>query len=160
MTTDPKGLSRNAEGLYQYAESPGARPANRSKFMRIVPACLLGLGVVMVLLVVWVGGLVWGQIDEGNVPSDSAFPPVPAPSVVGEITTECASGGCWREMVVEIDPTQTAQSVAATMGVTSDRCGPLNVWTMRKTCLGTTPNSTGEELRIYLLFSESLSKYS
>jgi hypothetical protein len=75
------------------------------------------------------------------------------------MTTQCGSGDCWREMVVEIEPPQSAQSVAAEMGVTPDRCGPLNVWTMRKTCVGRAGNKTGEELRIYLLFDESLSKY-
>jgi hypothetical protein len=159
MTTEPEGLSQNAEGLYQYEESPAGPPASRSRFKRIVLACLLALGVLIVVLVVWIGGLLWGQIDESKVPSDSAFPPVPSPSVAGEITTQCGSGGCWREMVVEIDPTQSAQSVTAAMGVASERCGPLNVWTMRKTCVGKTLNSTGKELRIYLLFDESLSKY-
>lgn len=159
MTTDPEGLSRDAEGLYQYGASPVGQPASRSRFMRIVLAGLLGLGVLMVLFVIWVGGLLWGQIDEGNVPSDSAFPPVPAPSVAGEITTQCASGGCWREMVVEIDSTTSASAVAAAMGVTSERCEPLNVPTMKKTCVGTASSSTGEELRIYLRSDESLSKY-
>lgn len=159
MSPDPEGLSQNSEGLYQYAESPVGQPASRSRFMRTFVACLLALGVLMVLSVVWVGGLLWGQIDEGNVPSDSAFPPVPPPSVAGEITTQCGSGGCWREMVVEVNPPQSAQSVAAEMGVTPQRCGPLNVWTMRKTCAGRTESYTGENLKIYLLFDESLSKY-
>jgi hypothetical protein len=41
------------------------------KLRWVLPACLLALGV---LSVVWVVGLVWGQIDEGKFPSDSAFP--------------------------------------------------------------------------------------
>lgn len=123
---------------------------------RVFGACMIALGV---LSVIWAGGLFWGQIDEGNVPSDSAFPPVPPPSTMGEVTTACGSGGCWREMVVELKPQQSAGSVAAQMGLTPERCGPLNVWTMRKTCVGRAGGKTGEELRIYLLFDESLSKY-
>lgn len=159
MSPDPEGLSQSSEGMHQYAKSSARHRVGQSRFMRNIVICLRALGVLMVLLVVWVGGLVWGQIDDGNVPSDSAFPRVPSPSVAGKITTECASGDCWREMVVDVDPTQSTQSVAAAMKVTSERCGLLNVWSMRKTCVGRTESSTGRELRIYLRFDESLSKY-
>lgn len=123
---------------------------------RIFHACILALGI---LVVVWIGGLLWGQIDDGNVPSDSAFPLVPPPGIVGEMTTQCGSGGCWREMVIESKSRPSALSVVASMELTPERCGLLNVWTMRRTCVGRVFDGTTEEVKIYVRYDEALSKY-
>ncbi len=79
------------------------------------------------------------------------FPRYSATQRSGEISEGCGSGGCWREMVVEIKPPQTAPSLAAEMGLASERCEPLNLWTLRKTCTGI--SNDREELKIYLRYS-------
>ncbi len=61
-------------------------------------------------------------------------------------------------MVVEVKPPQTAESVAAEMGLASERCEPMNLWTLRKTCTGVA-NARGEGLNIYLKYSLLLSNY-
>lgn len=114
---------------------------------------MLVLGLV---LIAWIGSVAWSAVDEGAVPSDSAFQPIPPPSGVGAISTECGSGGCWRKLIVEIKTPQTAQSLAAEMGLASERCEPMNLWTLRKTCTGIS-NDRGEGLKIYLRYSLLLS---
>lgn len=115
---------------------------------------VLALGI---LLIAWIGSIFWTVIDEGAVPSDSAFQAVPLPSEAGAISTGCGSGGCWREMVVEVNPPQTAESLAAQMRLAPERCEPLNLWTLRKTCTGISNDRGG--LKIYLRYSLALSKY-
>jgi hypothetical protein len=121
---------------------------------RVVRLSMLSLGM---LLVAWIGSVAWSAIDEGAVPSDSAFQVIPPPSEAGEIYKGCGSGGCWREMVVEIKPPQTALSLAAEMGLASERCEPMNLWTLRKTCTGISNDREG--LKIYLRYSLLISKY-
>ncbi|WP_223944250.1 hypothetical protein [Arthrobacter sp. StoSoilB20] len=113
--------------------------------------------LVGVVFIAWLCSILWTAIDEGGVPSDAGFPAVPAPSKAGVISLECGSGGCSREMVVDVQPPHTAQSLGAEMGLTSERCGPLNLWTLRKTCTGIA-NAGGKEFRIYLQYSSPLSK--
>ena len=115
---------------------------------RVVRLSMLALGLV---LIAWIGSVVWSAIDEGAVPPDSAFQTIPQPSEAGEISTRCGSGGCWREMFVNIREPQTALSLAAEMGVVSERCEPMNLWTLRKTCTGISDDRTG--LKVYLRYS-------
>ncbi len=58
-------------------------------------------------------------------------------------------------MVVDVKPPQTSRSLAAEMGLDSERCEPLNLWTMRKTCTGISNDIGG--LKIYLRYSPVLS---
>ena len=111
-----------------------------------------------VVLVAWLCSILWTAIDEGGVPSDAGFPAIPAPSTVGAISEECGSGGCWREMVVDVKPPQTASSLAVEMDLASERCEPVNLWTLRKTCTGIA-NAGGKDFRIYLRYSPVFSKY-
>lgn len=60
-------------------------------------------------------------------------------------------------MVVEINPPQTAESLAAEMRLTPERCEPMNLWTLRKTCTGISNDRGG--LKIYLRYSLAISKY-
>ncbi|NJC24262.1 hypothetical protein BJ994_003338 [Arthrobacter pigmenti] len=62
-------------------------------------------------------------------------------------------------MVIDVKSPHTEHSLASEMGLTSERCGAMNLWTMRKTCSGVS-SSRGEGLRIYLLYSPWLSKYA
>jgi hypothetical protein len=121
---------------------------------RVGRLSVLALGI---FLIAWIGSILWTAIDEGAVPSDSAFQAIPLPSEAGEISKGCGSGGCWREMVVEVKPPQNAESLAAEMGLASERCEPLNLWTLRKTCTGLSNDIEG--LKIYVRYSLALSKY-
>jgi hypothetical protein len=118
---------------------------------RIVIRSMIALGVVYM---VWIIGVVaWNAIDEGaTVPPDSAFQPVPPPNEIQEISTQCGSGGCSRVMIIETKPPQSAQALAAEMGVTSDRCGPINLLTLRKTCIGSSSYREGI-LQVYVQYS-------
>lgn len=101
---------------------------------------MLALGLV---LIAWIGSVVWSAFDEGAVPPDSAFQIIPQPSEAGEISKRCGSGGCWREMVVNIREPQTTLSLAAEMGVVSERCEPMNLWTLRKPAPGSLMTAPG-----------------
>lgn len=118
--------------------------------------CLSALAVG-IFLIAWVGSIFWTAVDEGAVPPDSAFPAVPLPSKAGGISTQCGSGGCWREMDIRTRPPQTVESLRFEMGLDSERCEPLNLWTLRKACTGVS-NDLGE-LKIYVRYSLVLSKY-
>ena len=115
---------------------------------RVVRLSMLAVGMV---LVAWIGSVAWSAVDEGAVPSDSAFQTIPPPSEATEISKRCGSGGCWREMVVNIKPPQTALSLTAEMGLATERCEPMNLWTLRRTCTGISSNRDG--LKIYLRYS-------
>ncbi|MFS2090743.1 hypothetical protein [Paenarthrobacter nicotinovorans] len=110
-----------------------------------------------ILLMAWIGSIFWTAIDEGAVPADSSFLAIPLPSEAGAISTHCGSGGCSRVMTVNVKPPQTSQSIAAEMGLTQERCEPMNLWTMRKTCTGVSSDAGG--LKIYLQYSTFFSKY-
>ncbi|ACL41355.1 hypothetical protein Achl_3398 [Pseudarthrobacter chlorophenolicus A6] len=122
---------------------------------RWVPYSILG---VVLLLTAWAGTLLWSAIDEGAVPSDSDFPQIPPAGEKVQVSTQCGSGGCWREMVVEAEPPETPESLGAAMGLVTERCRPVNLWTLRKTCSGIA-SSTGGDLSLYLRYSPLISKY-
>lgn len=116
----------------------------------------LSVLAVGIFLIAWVGSIFWTAVDEGAVPPDSAFPAVPLPSKAGGISTQCGSGGCWREMVIRTRPPHTPESLKMEMSA-SNGCEPLNLWTLRRTC--TSISNVGGELRIHLSYSLVLSKY-
>jgi len=60
-------------------------------------------------------------------------------------------------MTVNVKPPQTSESLAAEMRLTQERCEPMNLWTMRKTCTGISSDTRG--LKIYLQYSTFFSKY-
>ncbi|WP_281453065.1 hypothetical protein [Paenarthrobacter nitroguajacolicus] len=105
----------------------------------------------------WIGSILWTAIDEGAVPDDSSFLAIPSPSEAGAVSTRCGSGGCSRIMTVNVKPPQAPQSLAAEMGLTQERCEPMNLWTMRRTCTGVSGDARG--LQIYLQYSPFFSKY-
>lgn len=109
------------------------------------------------LLAAWVGSVAFSAVNEGAVPPVSEFGTIPAPSRAGEISQFCGSGGCWWEMDVEIESPQTARSLVADLELASERCEPVNLWTLRKTCIGRAEGKGG--LRIYLRSDFLLSKY-
>ena len=129
----------------------GARLRTRQRRRRAVKLA------IVLFLAAWVGSVAFSAVNEGAVPPVSEFGTIPAPSTAGEISQFCGSGGCWWEMDVDIESPQTARSLVADLGLASERCEPMNLWTLRKTCTGRAEGVGG--LRIYLRSDFLLSKY-
>ncbi|MFK0007061.1 hypothetical protein ACIQTZ_08405 [Paenarthrobacter sp. NPDC090520] len=139
----------NKDRIVKGLARPGTRgPATNGNYKRTGSVVLVALVAV---LIAWAGSILWVLTGESDVPPDEGFRAVPGPSQVREITLGCGSGGCWREMVIDVKPPQTAPSLAADMGISTEQCGPLNLWTLRKTCTGVAADHNGE-LRIYLKY--------
>ena len=76
-------------------------------------AALIGGGAIAVLAVivllvyaVWAGCLA-AFASEGAVPPLSRVPELPAGAEILDSSTECASGGCWREIPISPAPDVT-----------------------------------------------------
>ncbi|WP_416416211.1 hypothetical protein [Paenarthrobacter aromaticivorans] len=124
----------------------GNTQQHRKLIVRITVLAIVGL------LIAWMGSILWTLTSENDVPPDSGFRNVPGPSQVREITMGCGSGGCWREMIIDVKAPQTVTSLAAEMGIETEQCGPIDLWALRKTCTGVSTDSNGE-LRVYLQYS-------
>lgn len=92
------------------------RPPRRSRWF-VAVAWVIGLLVVAYGL--WAAYLAVFD-GEGALPPRSRIPEVPAGARVVSDTKECASGGCWWELLVQPAPGQSPQDLAATMGVVGE----------------------------------------
>ena len=63
----------------------------------------------------------WGFSSEGAVPPQSRIPDLPAGTEIVGSTTECASGGCWREVTLAPAPHSSPQALADRLGLEADR---------------------------------------
>ena len=54
-------------------------------------------------------------------------------------------------MVIKSETAQSAEALAAELGVSSENCGARNFLTMRKTCIGS--DYVAGSLKIYLLYA-------
>lgn len=83
----------------------------------------LGGGVVLALALIYGAWVAWLALmaDEGLVPPGWRDPEVPAGARVESETERCASGGCWRELLLEPADGQTAEQLADEMSLTEDR---------------------------------------
>lgn len=106
---------------------------------------------VSLMAFVWVVSVGLTSINEGKTPSDSAFPGVPRPAVVKGISTQCGSGGCWREMAIEADSTMVANELINEMDLSQERCTARNLLTLTRICTGS--SYAGGELRVYLRYA-------
>ena len=84
---------------------------------------VLGGAVVLALALVYLAWAAWLAVmaDEGLVPPGWRDPEVPANARVVDETERCASGGCWREILLEPAEGQTAEQLADEMGLTETR---------------------------------------
>jgi len=112
-------------------------------------SCLLGGAGI--LLLIWVTCVLLALVDEAAVPADTGFPQAPPSAAVRGISTQCGSGGCWREMEIALPSFAAAAGIAARMGVGAERCGARNPLTLRRTCTGST--AAGDRLLVYLRYS-------
>ncbi|ASK66684.1 hypothetical protein CFK39_13665 [Brachybacterium avium] len=106
--------------------------ATRSRGRRAVRA---GTALVAVLLTaavvvygVWAGYL-WVFASEGAVPPQSRIPDLPAGTEIVGSTTECASGGCWREVSLAPAPHSSPRELAETLGL--ERTEQRYPWSLR-----------------------------
>ncbi len=100
---------------------------------------------------VWVTSVGLTFINEGKIPSDTAFPDVPGPAVVKGISMQCGSGGCWREMAIEADSTVVANELINEMDLSQERCSARNLLTLTRIC--TSSSHAGGQLRVYLRYA-------
>lgn len=87
---------------------------------------------------------------EGDVPSASLIPEPPTGVQVVSEGKECASGGCWWQVVLQPAQGQSPANLAAEMGVATERRlsgdfldpRPVNLWS----------SATATELRVYVSY--------
>ncbi|CCH19936.1 hypothetical protein [Micromonospora lupini] len=92
----------------------------RRRTKRVLVAVAVTVGLLSCLWVLWFLSLrVFG--DEGALPPKSRLPEVPAGASVVDESTECASGGCWRQLTVAPAAGQTPEDLAREMGLTEER---------------------------------------
>ncbi len=78
------------------------------------------LTVLVAALHLAMGAHLWAFASEGSLPPGWRNPDLPAGADVVTETTECASGGCWREVAVDPAGDDTPAELAAAMGLTPD----------------------------------------
>ena len=113
---------------------------------------VLGGGVVLALALLDLAWAAWLAVttDEGAVPPGWRDPEVPAGARVMSETEPCASGGCWREVLLEPAEGQTAEQLAAAMGLTDERYLGWHVLDPHDVVLGSEVVDDG--LRVYVRY--------
>lgn len=76
------------------------------------------LAAAVVVYGLWAGYLA-AFASEGAVPPQSRIPDLPAGTEIVGSTTECASGGCWREVTLAPAPHSSPQALADRLGLES-----------------------------------------
>ncbi|MGC4880564.1 hypothetical protein ACLQ26_30345 [Micromonospora sp. DT43] len=95
----------------------------RRRTKRVLVAVSVTVGLLSCLWVLWFLSLrVFG--DEGALPPKSRLPEVPAGASVVDESTECASGGCWRQLTLAPAAGQTPEDLAREMGLTEEQSLP------------------------------------
>lgn len=72
--------------------------------------------IVLLVYGMWAGYLAVFA-SEGSVPPLSRVPDLPAGVKIVDSTTECASGGCWREVSVSPAPDVSPRALAEELGI-------------------------------------------
>lgn len=106
--------------------------------------CLGGSAVAVVAVVacvyaVWMGYLAVFA-SEGNVPPRWRLPETPPGATVAWTGTQCASGGCWREVLVQPPAGQSVSSLADEMGLDGTRHLPWHPLDPHPVEVGATPS--------------------
>ncbi len=91
------------------------------------------------------------NIDEMAVPPASELPDGLA---VESEELGCGSGGCWRDFRVRPPEGQSAEELAAELGLGRDSCAARSLLDRRRVCTG--GNVLGDQVRVYLLYERSL----
>lgn len=107
------------------------------------------LGVLALGYAVWAGYLAL-MAGEGSVPPRSRIPDIPSAAQIAGETRECASGGCWRQIVLTPAPGQSPQDLAVEMGVADAKRYPWLLLDPHSVEIGSQIN--GDELSIYVQY--------
>ena len=106
-----------------------------------VTATVAACGLLAAWLLVPV---LWVSLDEAAIPPASEIPD--GITVVSD-EKGCGSGGCWRELRVRPRESQSADELAAALGLERERCTARSWLDRRRVCTG--GNVVGDEVRMY-----------
>lgn len=114
----------------------------------------IALGALVVLTVlVLVLPVLWLQVDEGAVPGASDVPALPAGVAVAHEDVQCGSSGCWRELRLSGPEGRSPAEIAASVGLSHERCAARSLLDRRRICTGVTV--VGEQVRLYVRYDRS-----
>ena len=105
--------------------------------------------LIALVYVVWAAFLALGA-GEGSIPPESRVPEVPTGARIASESKQCGSGGCWRELSLQPAAGQSADDLAAQMGLTHEIrhwWRPLDPHTVR---VGS--QAEGERLSVYVQY--------
>ena len=113
------------------------------------------LGIVGVAVMAGLVYAVWAaylalMAGEGAVPPRSRIPDVPSGAEVVSETEQCASGGCWREVLLRPADGQTPEELVAQMGLSSEKEYSWRLLDPHSVAVGATVK--GSELSVYVRY--------
>lgn len=85
---------------------------------------------------------------EGALPPDSRMPQVPAGATVLDEGMECASGGCWRQLVIAPPAGQSPEDLAGEMGLSEEQSLPPTLFDPGSVYVGASPSDGNLVVRI------------
>lgn len=88
--------------------------------------------------------------DEGPIPARSRLPEVPEGVLAVSETKECASGGCWRQLMLHPPAGRSPEDLASDLGLTDEKREGWRLLDPRPAVIGSVVS--GDELRIYLRY--------
>jgi hypothetical protein len=96
------------------------------------------IATVSVLAVLYLArlGLLFIGADEGDIPSATLIPAPPTGAQILSEGKDCASGGCWWEVVVVPATGQSIDELASEMGVADEQHVAGNFWDPRTITIG------------------------
>jgi hypothetical protein len=125
-------------------------PVNRGSTRRgWVLAIAGGAALLALAYVLWAAYLAL-MAGEGAVPPGSRLPDVPSGAQVVSETEQCASGGCWREVVVRPADGTSPEELASQMGVSAEERYSWQLLDPHSVSVGSTVN--GSELSVYVRY--------
>ncbi|MDO9396095.1 MAG: hypothetical protein Q7T71_06100, partial [Herbiconiux sp.] len=105
--------------------------------------------VVAATYVIWAGYLAV-VAGEGALPPRSRIPDLPSDARVLSETVECASGGCWREILVRPAGGQSPAELATELDLVDEQRHPWRLSDPHSVSVGS--RVTGDDLRIYVQY--------
>lgn len=126
------------------------RPGTRGPGRLYWASGVLGtLAVLALAYAVWAGYLAL-MASQGSVPPRSRIPDITSGAQIASDTKECASGGCWRQIVLTPAPGQSPHDLAVEMGVADAKRHPWLLLDPHSVEVGSQIN--GDELSIYVQY--------
>lgn len=108
-----------------------------------------GAGLVALVYALWAAYLAL-MASEGALPPRSRIPDVPSSAQVVSETKRCASGGCWRQILLRPADGQSPERLAAQMGLSEEKRYSWRLFDPHSVAVGSTVK--GSQLSIYLRY--------